>query len=183
MMIKPGLQKQKFDHSIYPTDQLSLTKKNGTSPRYLPRRNDFRPLFPLKLRVTIFHIFHDAIHQGPEKAFMFLESFYYWHKMRGDIIQQCKYCPKCQTCKISRYNRQILNKFANNSGQLEIIHMNLVGQLLVSRDNRYILNMRDCWSGVLIATPIATMTLQKYQNPFKYIQQPFFWFLAFLNKL
>ena len=98
-----------------------------------PGESDFRPLVPLKLRAAIFHIFHDAIHQGSEKAFRLMESFYYWNNMRGDIIQWCKHCPKCQTCKVSRHNRQTLSNFPNNPWRLEIKHMDLVGPLPTSR--------------------------------------------------
>ena len=49
--------------------------------------NDFRSLVPLKLRVSIFHIFHDGIHRGPEKGFRLVESFYNWNSMRRDVIQ------------------------------------------------------------------------------------------------
>ena len=85
-----------------------------------------------------------------------MESFYYENNMRIDVIQWYKHCPKCQTCKISRHNRQTLSNFPNMPGRLEIIHMNLVELLAALRENKYILTMRDRGSGFLITTPIAS---------------------------
>ena len=113
----------------------------------------FRPIVPRSLRALTYHLLHSTIHQGQDSSVMLIASYYYWPGMTAQIKEWVKTCPKCQSCKITRYNRQALQNYPNCSDRLHTVHVDMVGPLPESRGYRYILTMRDRSSGFVVAAP------------------------------
>ena len=131
---------------------------------------NFRPILPKTLRVLAFHNYHDLAHQGPQKSIDLLASKYYWPELHSDVASWTKACPKCQSCKVTRHNRQALQNYPNNPGRLKVIHTDLVGPLQSSDDFRYILTIRDRGTGFLVSAAIpdktASSVVQAFTNHF-----------------
>ena len=124
--------------------------------------NQPRVILPTSLRVIAFHNAHDILHQGQEKTLDSLSFQYFWPEMQQDIQLWVKACPRCQSCKISRHNRQKLCNYPTCAGRFRVLHIDLVSPSVTSflphdRDSmgfRYILTMRERATGFVLAEPI-----------------------------
>ena len=115
---------------------------------------NFRPIVPRSLRVMAYHSLHDTLHQGQTRSIFLISSFYFWPDMASDISEWVKACPKCQSSKIKRHNRQALKNYPGKFQRFHTIHLDLVGPLPDSQGFRYILTMRDRGTGFAIAAPM-----------------------------
>ena len=119
----------------------------------------FRPIVPQNLRLMLFNILHNTLHQGQEKTAEVITAHYFWPSMTTDIKLWVKTCPQCQSCKISRHNRARLSNFPGINTRFHTIHADLVGPIdPVSNGFRYILTARDRATGFLVATPLLDKT-------------------------
>lgn len=116
---------------------------------------DFRPILPESLRAVAFHVLHDTIHQGMAKSTELISSHYFWPKMSADIEEWVRACPKCQSCKIQRHNRQRLCNYPTVTERFHTLHMDLVGPLPRSNRFTYILTIRDRQTGFTLAVPLT----------------------------
>ena len=115
----------------------------------------FRPIVPPILRAPIFHVFHNVLHQGEQKSLDAIKCHFFWSSMVEDIGKWVKFCPQCQSCKVSRHNRQTLSNFPDNPPRLMILHLDLVGPLSPAvRQYRYLFTMRDRCTGLVQMVPI-----------------------------
>ena len=120
--------------------------------------HDFRPLVPPALQPVVFHIIHNAIHMGKKKTVDAITGQFFWPGMNLNIMNWVKYCPKCQSCKISRHNRARLCNFPSCSTRFHTIHMDLVGPLPRSFGFSYILTTRERVTGFTVAVPLRRKT-------------------------
>ena len=128
----------------------------------------FRPIVPKILQSAVFHVFHDCLHQGVEKSIDVILRHYFWKSLKKDIETWVKYCPKCQTCKVSRHNRQVLENFPGNPERLGTIHMDIVGPLTPSsEDHHYLLTMRDRNTGFSRIMPMMDKSTSSVVQAFK----------------
>ena len=118
----------------------------------------FRPWIPPSLRPLVYHTLHDILHQGQKQSVETVSTYYYWSSLNKDIKTCTKCCPRCQSCKITRHNRQRLQSYPGNLPRLQVIHMDLMGPLEESDSNRYCLTMRDRGTGFLVMKPIPKKT-------------------------
>ena len=137
------------------TKQVDGTTVYGVSSS---ESGSFRPAVPEALRPSVFHTLHSTVHQGQEKSVETIASRFYWPKMAEEISAWVKNCPLCQSCKVSRHNRQALHNFPGNYGRFNTVHLDLVGPLPPSDGYRYILTMRDRGTGLLVAAPLPDKT-------------------------
>ena len=118
----------------------------------------FRIIAPTDLRTRIFNLFHATIHQGTQKSTDIVGAHYFWPGLTKDVSEWVKACPKCQSCKITRHNRQRLQNYPGNPARLHSIHIDLVGPLEESDGCRYILTARDRGSGLISTAAIPDKT-------------------------
>ena len=173
---------QQFEDPEIVAEVAELTKKpNATirlEDRPVPGENlrlfgvtsqdseNFRPILPETLRALAFHNYHDVIHQGQQKSVDLISSKYYWPGLSADITSWVKACPQCQSCKVSRHNRQALQNFPDDPGRFKVIHADLVGPLEESVGWRYILTIRDRGTGFLISAPLPDKTATSVVDAF-----------------
>ena len=74
--------------------------------------------------------------------------------MNSDIALWVRFCPKCQSCKVSRHNRARLSNYPTINNRMHTVHTDLVGPLRPSKGFRYVLTIRDRATGFLAATPL-----------------------------
>ena len=115
----------------------------------------FRAIVPTKLRMCVFNNLHTIVHEGKEKSIEIVSANYFWPNMASDIALWTRACPQCQSCKISRHNRQRLVNYPQNYSRFHTIHVDLVGPLDDSEGFRFILTMRDRGTGYLITAPLT----------------------------
>jgi hypothetical protein len=116
---------------------------------------NFRPIVPKILQPAIFHSFHDTLHQGVHKSIDVVRRHYFWSNMSNEIEQWVKFCPKCQCCKITKHNRQVLENFPSNPKRFHTVHIDIVGPLHPeSYEYNYLLTMRDRNTGFVRMTPL-----------------------------
>ena len=118
----------------------------------------FRPWIPPSLRPLVFHTLHDIIHQGQQKSVETVSTFYFWPSLTKDIQIWTKCCPRCQTSKVTRHNRQRLQSYPSDLPRLQVLHIDLMGPLQESNSCRYCLTMRDRGTGFLVVTAIERKT-------------------------
>ena len=110
----------------------------------------FRPIVPRIFQSSVFHMFHDILHQGNKKSFEIIRRHYFWSTMREDVEKWVQHCPKCQCCKVTKHNRQALENFPDNPKRLSIVHIDVVGPLHPEvQEFKYLLTMRDRNTGFI----------------------------------
>ncbi len=114
----------------------------------------FKPFIPKKLRPLVFQNFHTPSHFGGQKTYEAIAGVYFWETLRTDVLHWANHCPKCQSNKISRHNRQQLHQFPKDKGRLNTIHVDLVGPLPNAHGFPYIFTMKDRGSGFLVASAL-----------------------------
>ena len=128
----------------------------------------FRPIVPNSLQPSVFHTFHDTLHQGGTKSLELIKRYYFWETMNEDVNKWVKYCPKCQSCKVTKHNRQVLENFPNNPKRLEVVHLDVVGPLNPpSYDYRFLLTMRDRNTGFIKMAPLFDKSSASVSRAFK----------------
>ena len=128
----------------------------------------FRPIVPSLLQPAIFHTFHNVLHQGGDKSFDSIRRHYFWSTMSDDIKRWVKFCPKCQSCKVTKHNRQILSNFPDNPKRLQVVHLDIVGPLHPeSEEYRFLLTMRDRNTGFVQMVPLTNKSSLLVSNAFK----------------
>ena len=80
-------------------------------------------ILPTSLRVIAFHEANDMLHQGQVKSLDSISFQYFWPEMKKDIQLWVKACPRCQSCKTSRHNRQQLCNYPSNTERLRVLHI------------------------------------------------------------
>ena len=129
---------------------------------------NFRPIVPNVLQPAIFHNFHSALHQGVQKSIDVIRRHYFWSNMLKDIEKWVRFCPKCQSCKVTKHNRQVLENFPNNPKRLEIVHLDIVGPLRpASEEHAYLLTMRDRNTGFVQMVPLLDKSSSTVTRCFK----------------
>ena len=128
----------------------------------------FRPIVPKLLQPAVFHNFHNTLHQGVEKTINIIRQHYFWPEMSKEIELWVKYCPKCQSCKVIKHNRQALQSFPGDPKRLEILHLDVVGPLYPeSGEYKYLLTIRDRGTGFVQLIPLSNKTSASIAKSFK----------------
>ena len=98
-----------------------------------------------------------------------LLSVFVWHGMKKDIWQWCQECHSCQASKLHRHTRAPLQERTLPTTRFQSIHIDLVGPLPVSQNNRYLLTITDRFTRWPEAIPLpdsqaATCTMALLQH-------------------
>ena len=127
----------------------------------------FRVIVPDSLKAAVWAYLHGNIHQGKETTLDSISKGYYWPTMQNDIAYWTRCCPLCQLNKTSRYQKQKLENFPGYPHRLEVIHIDLVGPLVESDGNKYIMTMKDRATGFLWAAALPNKYATTVSNAFE----------------
>ena len=132
--------------------------KNGSL--YYRPRNAY--IIPPKLRYPIMQYCHtslDTMHQGAQRLINLVRNIVYWKGINKDIINFVAECKACNVGKRVLNDRAGYMKLFEASKPFEVVHMDIVGPLPVTRSgNRFILTMMDRYSRMIKMVPLPTVT-------------------------
>lgn len=88
-----------------------------------------------------------------------MTSRYFWPSMNTDVARWTRTCLGCQRSKITRHTITPLGQF-QDAGRFDHIHVDIVGPLLPSEENQYIVTMIDRRTKWPEAVPVRNITAE-----------------------
>jgi len=142
------------------TTSLTLqSRRTANGPVYFDSTtNRSRPFVPKSLRRTVFTTLHGQAHIGIAATCRLIKSRFCWPNMDREIRRWARSCEQCQRAKLHRHTQSLLAPFAPPDRRFGHIHLDLVGSLPVSSNNRYLLTCIDRFTRWPEAWPISTMS-------------------------
>lgn len=148
------LQRKKGNNTSYTIDKDGLLYNTETD---LPRI-----VIPQRLINKIIEHHHNTIfsgHQGIKKTTGILKERYYWPTLTRDVEDYIGKCISCNQRKTGAKPRAPLVKIPPATEPFELVSMDIVGPLSVSkRGNRYLLTFIDYLTRYCEAIPIPVQT-------------------------
>lgn len=118
-----------------------------------------RPYLPTSIREVAFKALHELSHPGIRSTRKQMTSRYFWPSMNTDVAQWTRTCLGCQRSKITRHTITPLGQF-QDAGRFDHIHVDIVGPLLPSEENQYIVTMIDRRTKWPEAVPVRNITAE-----------------------
>lgn len=142
------------------TSSLALqARQTDNGPVYFDTTNNRSRLFvPRTRRRAIFTTLHNQAHSGVSATSRLIRSRFCWPNMDREIRQWARSCEQCQRSKLHRHTQSPIAPFAPPDRRFGHIHLDLVGPLPVSSNNRYLLTCVDRFTRWPEAWPISTMS-------------------------
>ena len=117
-----------------------------------------------KLILNDYHLLPTAGHAGIKRTMSTIKQKYYWKGMKRDVEELVKSCEKCQKYKTINMPKTEITITTTAGTAFEKIYLDLVGPLIPSEGNEYILTTQCELTKFITATPIknkATNTVAK----------------------
>lgn len=105
-----------------------------------------RPYVPRPMREQIFKSIHNIAHPGIRSTRRKISKLYFWPNMNSDINEWSRSCVTCQREKIHRHTKSEIQSIPIPRKRFQHIHVDIVGPLSPSQNNRYILTVIDRFS-------------------------------------
>lgn len=152
-------------------DEFCLMKKRQNDPNF--KFDDDRLLYnvecenprlviPKSMVKQIISYHHDTLfsgHQGIKKTTSLLKDRYFWPSLNKDVEEYVSQCISCNQRKTGKRNRAPMAKFNPTLEPFELVSLDIVGPLPVSRNgNRYLLTFIDYLTRYCEAIPIHYQT-------------------------
>ena len=117
-----------------------------------------RPFVPKPWRTKVCALFHSLNHPGPKRTALKVEARYYWPSLQADVQKWVKSCRGCQAAKPARTIVPHLDNRPINYKRFQSLQIDVVGPLVCSEGQRYLLTILDRASRYFEALPMPTMT-------------------------
>lgn len=102
-----------------------------------------RPFITTPFRRQAFATIHELSHPGIKATVKLVKQRFVWPSMEKDCREWVRSCIQCQRAKISKHVSSPIGNFALPSVRFEHVHVDIVGPLPLSRNNRYCLTCVD----------------------------------------
>ena len=112
---------------------------------------------PMCFRRTVFEQYHNVSHPGTRPMKKLLGGIYFWPSISTDITKWCETCMACQASKITRHTKTAPQIIPMPKSRFSHVHIDLVGPLVSSNNNKYLLTMVDRFTRWPEACPLPNM--------------------------
>ncbi|GBN71235.1 hypothetical protein AVEN_163833-1 [Araneus ventricosus] len=117
--------------------------------------NRIRPYVPQEFRKRVFDAIHSLSHPGTKAILRLLLYRYVWTNMAKDTAAWSKACLDCKKSKVFRHTKTPLGSFKPVDTRYTNVHIDVVGPLIPSRNNGYILICIDRFTRWIEAVPMV----------------------------
>lgn len=128
--------------------------------------NNIRPYIPVTLRKRFFRLLHDMYHPGIKQSQKLIGERFVWPYMKKDIKEWASSCIECQTSKVHRHNRAVVESIPNEVPKFSTVHMDLVGPLPPNKGFTYLLTMMDRFTRWPEVVPLSDMRAETVADCF-----------------
>ena len=111
------------------------------------------PLVPELFQRPIFEVLHVLSHPGTQPSICLI-----WPGLCWDVWDWCRQCHPCQASKVAKHTRAPVVTLPPASQRFGSLHLNSIGPLPPSEENRYLLTIVDCFSRWPEAFPLQEVS-------------------------
>ena len=131
-MVRAEQKKDKELHKLLKSkSSLQLREINGLI--YDISQGTARPYVPVSLRNQVFKLVHGLAHPGTKQTQGLLCRRFVWPGMKKEIKDRVRKCFHCQTAKVTRHNKSVIESIPNNVPKFGSVHIDIVGPLPVNK--------------------------------------------------
>jgi hypothetical protein len=162
--------------TIFPDKYPSFRLENNVLLKHVPYNHSivsnlpsWKIVIPTKNRKQIFKECHDdstAGHFGVFKTLSRVSEYYYWPKMRKDIVKFVRQCSVCASHKSPNVARPgLMGEYKNINFPFQLISTDLCGPLPRTKSgNQYLLVVVDWFTKYVLVKPLAKATSKSIIN-------------------
>ena len=119
-----------------------------------------RPVIPKEYQEYLIKAYHDVDHPGNRESQRRLLNHYYWPDMRKQINKYVKECHPCQITKPSKNKKPHNGHFEVPRQRFSHIHVDIVGELPLSRGYKFLLTVACRTTRFVTAIPMTSATTE-----------------------